>query len=485
MPTSIPYDHPSLTLGAVVDTQVLDSLDQVATLNQAIDAAQDKMNSLIMMKRSLAMTLNELLDMNVDVSDLKSEMKALDPQISQAATGYLNTRLKNETSIQKVREQLAELKQSHIESPVDFVKSTITQQPLAYESMKLDAQYFSFGGNLEDDTLSNIETYVKEANSDLGKGAGDLAKQATSQIQQQHRNHSISGTLIITACCMHRNVTLIEPLVLDLQKAVSIWNATVGKGDPIDTNDLATGPANSKPSTSESPSPGLSIISGAAYGSSFVGMVHILNTDSDGPAEEKIASLQEKLQLGGWLENLSGGFGVNESTLSEVKKTLSTQQVSSHVSLITMGAIPSISSSKIDMGVNRIMQPDPEAINAVLQATNKDADTSTIATGADDARQGNQLLSIQNAKIQTVMKGLEKIDHGSNQVMDINSLMNAFDNYIKSITDGATIVGSPVHFYIKKLVKSDLIKMWQKRHLAEKSLATAPPAADSDSPANS
>jgi len=284
---------------------------------------------------------------------------------------------------------------------------------------------------------------------------------------------------------MHRNVTLIEPLVLDLQKAVSIWNATVGKGDPIDTNDLASGPANSKPSTSESPSPGLSLISGAAYGSSFVGMVHILNTDSDGPAEEKIASLQEKLQLGGWLENLSGGFGVNESTLSEVKKTLSTQQVSSHVSLITMGAIPSISSSKIDMGVNRIMQPDPEAINAVLQATNKDADTSTIATGADDARQGNQLLSIQNTKIQTVMKGLEKIDHGSNQVMDINSLMNAFDNYIKSITDGATIVGSPVHFYIKKLVKTDLIKMWQKRHLAEKSLATAPPAADSDSRANS
>ena len=484
MPTSIPYDHPSLTLGAVVDTQVLDSLDQVASLNQAIDAAQDKMNSLITMKRSLSMTLNELLDMNVDVSNLKSEMKALDPQISQAATGYLNTRLKNEASIQKAREQLAELKQNHIESPVDFLKSNITQRPLAYESMKMDAQYFSFGGNLEDDTLSNIETYVKEANSELGKGAGDLAKQATGQIQQQHRNHSISGTLIITACCMHRNVSLIEPMVLDLQKAITIWNTTVGKGDLIDTSNLASTPPGSTAPASGSKSAGLSIISGAAYGSSFVGMVHILNTDSDGPADGKIASLQEKLQLGGWLENLTGGFGVNESTLSEVKKTLSTQQVSSHVSLIAMGAIPSISSSKIDMGVNRIMQPDPEAINAVLQAANKEADTPTVSTGADDARQGNQLLSIQNAKINTVMKGLEKIDHGSNQVMDINSLMNAFDNYIQSITNGATIVGSPVHFYLKNITKSDLIKMWQKRHLAEKTSAAAPQNDDTNNPSN-
>ncbi len=459
MPSSIAYDHPSLVLGTVVDSQLLDLLDQISTLQQGIEAAQEKMNSLILMRRSFVMTLNELLDMNIDVSDLESEIKSIDAQISASATSYMATRLKNEASIQRVKETLVELPtNSQMESPVDFAKSKISSQPLAYESMKLDAQYFSFASNLQNDTLANIETYIKSANADLGKGASDVAKEATNRIQQQHENHGIAGTLVITACCMHKNVSMIEPFVLDVDKAIAVWNATTGRKDIIDTSDPAAVAALSKSPANKNETD-ISVISGAAYGSSFVGMVHILNTEATTPPEIQIASLNDKLKLGGWLENAVGGFGVDDDTLKEVKRMLSSQKVSSHVSLVTMGAIPTISSTKIDLAVKQIAKPDPQAINQILQ---NDPETDNVAKAASDSREGNQQLTIQNAKIRSLVSSLDEIDQGSNEVMDINSLMSAFDNYLKVISSGDEATGAPIRFFTKKITKSLLVEGWLK-----------------------
>ena len=125
MPTSIPYDHPSLVLGSVVDPQILNNMDQIATLNQGVDAAQEKLNSLIMMKRSFSMTLNELSDMNVQVSDLEDEIKAIEPEITQAASAYLKTRLDSEKQIQQIKVNLSKFKVTQSDSPVDFGSSSL------------------------------------------------------------------------------------------------------------------------------------------------------------------------------------------------------------------------------------------------------------------------------------------------------------------------------------------------------------------------
>lgn len=51
----------------------------------------------------------------------------------------------------------------------------------------------------------------------------------------------------------------------------------------------------------------LSIITGASYGSSFVGMVHILKSDSmqTDDYEKLKTGFDEKLKLGGWLTPLA------------------------------------------------------------------------------------------------------------------------------------------------------------------------------------
>ena len=92
MPSSIPYNHPSLVLGNIVNPDILAKLRQIGVIQARIDAAQDKMNAYISMKRSLTMTVNELLGMNVDISALTARVEELDREIAQSAADYTGAR---------------------------------------------------------------------------------------------------------------------------------------------------------------------------------------------------------------------------------------------------------------------------------------------------------------------------------------------------------------------------------------------------------
>lgn len=473
MPANISYDHPSLVLGNIVNTKMLDLINKAGSLQGKIDLAREKMNSYVMMKRSLSMTINELTDMNVDVSDLKAKLKDLDASITTAATDYMNVRLESETGMQQFRMQLLELDAgTNAESPVDFSKTTIKHLPLASESLQLDAQYFSFGSNQEDDVIANVEKYIRESTGNLGARSDEMAKTASAQLGRQNQHHNLAGTLIITASCLHRNVSMLEPFALDVDKSVSAWNNQYAD-DRIDTDN----PEKIKTSLDETESAGeqqyLPVLSGAAYGSGFVGMVHIVKTDSaeSDVSEDMVVRLKEKLAIGGWLGNAAGSFGVDGGVMEEVKKMLSTQSISSHVSVIVMGAVPSIASSQLKSGVKRLLQPDADTISSTLKALqpSPDAPSTSIDAEADLAKAGNRLLNMQAANVQSVMRGLGDIDHGSNKVFDVNSLMTAFENYLQCIRDKDGSSGVPVKFYIKHITKKQLLELWHAKYYPSKS----------------
>lgn len=62
---SIPYD-PSLALGDIADEDILKNLEATAKAAAVVDAAQDELNALILTKRSLNMTLEELTGLAVE-----------------------------------------------------------------------------------------------------------------------------------------------------------------------------------------------------------------------------------------------------------------------------------------------------------------------------------------------------------------------------------------------------------------------------------
>ncbi|MBR9919258.1 MAG: hypothetical protein GYB31_00360 [Bacteroidetes bacterium] len=478
MPSSIPFVHPSLVLGNIVDSQLLKVLQNIEQQQAKVDAAQDKMNSFLQMKRSLSMTLNELAGMGVDVSTLTKKITEIDKKLVKAANNYITVKLTIEEGIQKLRESITKLDlQSYQESPVDFTRTEISRLPLGSDSIKFDAQYFSYGSNLEanpNETTAKIEDYIRESTSDLGaKPSGNLAKTVGKQVNVQRQKHSLAGTLILTATCTHKNTLMLSPLVVDAEKAIEAWNQAY-PGNVINGNDAESMKKleSSGAETKES----LTLISGVNMGSSFIGMVHILNTESlmqnmavtEGLAEK----LQERFTIGGWIEESSGGIGVDPDVAAEVRNILSAQNISSHVTMVSLGAIPSIKSNAISLGLRTLNGADNENLSkefTTIQQLNR-SDHKTVRSSAEAAKNGNRIMTINGARIKNVLEGLGRIDQKANQAMDINSLMIAFQDYLEEVKKGKS--GVPIHFYLKRLTKRNIARLWKEKYFPDEPITS-------------
>ncbi len=458
MATSIPYDHPSLVLGNIVDTRVLGFLHTIAGLQNKIDASHDKLNSHIALKRSLTMTISELMSLEVDTTAINEKINEIDTSITKAAQNYLDTRLKGEDDILNMREQMSQLEvEETMESPLDYSSAKVKNLPLSSESLKLDAQYFSYEQNK--DALSNIENYVRESTGDLGSKSTKLAKAASAQVYQQQKSHNLSGTLVITASCTHKNVAIIEPFNIDVDKAIDLWNSS--KTKKINTNIQSMMVLESQTTTKDQES--ISVISGAAYGSSFVGMVHVLSSETAAinPSEEVMKNLQEKIKLGGWIENMTGGFGVESSVLEDIKRVLNTHNINSHISLIVMGAVPSIASNNLMSGFKELAKPNDSKQFDTSYSTQNRVTKETSSKALTKYRRQSQR---ENKKDENLIHTLGSLDSKTNMVMDINSLMTAFNNYLNAIQEKEIIVGTPIHFYLKKITAQQVARLWIAKH---------------------
>ena len=85
MPSTIPFD-PSLVLGNIADPGKIEALQKVAEAKRPIDLAQDDLNSLIATERSLAITLQELINMQVDTKSLTKFTTQIDKVKKDLAT---------------------------------------------------------------------------------------------------------------------------------------------------------------------------------------------------------------------------------------------------------------------------------------------------------------------------------------------------------------------------------------------------------------
>ena len=84
---------------------------------------------------------------------------------------------------------------------------------------------------------------------------------------------------------------------------------------------------------------------------------------------------------------------------------------------------------------------------------------------ADSSLKGGQQMAMQSGLMQSVIQGLGTIDHGSNKVVDLNTLMNAFDNYITQAS-GEKSVGIPISFFFKKISKAQIARLWLDKYFA-------------------
>ncbi|WCT14413.1 hypothetical protein [Mucilaginibacter jinjuensis] len=471
MPSTIPYD-PSLVLGNLVSQEALDNLTAISAIQAPIDAAEDTMNSYIEMKRSIDMTIQELIDMNIDVTDLTQQSTDVGKSIQEAAVEYAKTKVEGLAKIQPLK---AKIKGVHdeIESPIDYNKSKTITMPLSADSLKMNVQYFSFDENDQDSSTqaSAVKGFVSEEVAGFGKSVQSQASSsAQSQMNSQYQRHDIAGTLVISITCTHKMAMLLAPLILDVDKAIRVWNK-VYKDEIMDpTNPDSMAAIISQPEQGDEKS--LTLLSGATYGSCFIGMVHILNTTTTRSSETMYSmaeSMQLQFKVSAFVSNAAGGFGLDSSFSNDAKNLLSTQSISSHCSLVTMGLIPSIKSNSVKMGVQQFKPDDAGPMNQLAQLQTATAsDDDTVNSAAEKARTGQQMMSIKNSQVQGMLASLATIDDGANKIIDINSMMDGMDDYIQQALKGN--IGVPINYYLKPITKKQLAEMWVAKYYPGKFL---------------
>lgn len=480
MPSSIPYD-PSLVLANIVSSDALKLVEQISALQAPVDAAQEQLNTLLAAKRSLQMTKTELMNIGIKTDKVSKSIGALDQRIEEAAADYCEEKIEAEEKIQPLR---ATIRSVHVEmeSPVDYMKTQIKSMPLASDSVNMDVQYFSNDTNKEEASslAGNVAGYVSATMGFLGESvSSQMTRAAASQVSDQVKKHNISGTLVISVSCTHKNASILAPFALNVDKGIKVWNHLFKEDKIIPTN-----PANmlqiAKEEAEGKDGKRFSIISGMSFGSSFVGMVHILNS-SNTSVGEKMNTVVETFQMQGKgvldmaaaFNGASGGFGANESMAKSVKNLLSSQDINCHATMICMGVIPSLVANEVQIGVDKFANFDPksslEALATIQNATVADQDT--VKQAADAARTGAQMMSMKNSEMKAALSALAEIDDGKNKIVDVNSMMTALEDYLKKAADGTS--GVPINYYLKDITKGMLAEMWAAKYYPGKYLSIA------------
>ncbi|WP_444931569.1 hypothetical protein ACJJIF_07290 [Microbulbifer sp. SSSA002] len=468
MSYSIPFD-PALTLGNIVPNDHIEVLKEIDGLQREVDKEKEKLNSQIMLKHEIELTKQELVNTGVQVDNLEEKISDIAEEISTTAENYADVALAKYPEIQEARASLPAINSS-IESPIDLNKSEIKRTPISSDSMSMNAQYFSYEENFQasSDVMAQISSYISASTSFMGSSrSAEISNSVQTQIQQQIEHHSVAGTLLITANCTHKQSSMYAPFIIDVDKGVRAWNAVFQDNANllIDTSDPNSiwQIANSDPAEET-----MNILSGATYGSSFVGMVHVLRDNTTRSAQQMqaaAASLQVQMDAGSWFADVSGGFGVDASFAESVKSVLSSSSISSHVTLVTHGVIPTIQANTVSHVIKGFSDDDmAETMNKLAGLQNRTADKhDSLRESAEAARTGARLIALESAKLESAVTAVKKLDGASNKMLDIDTLMTAFTYYVDQAAAGEA--GVPINFFIKPINRRQLAEMWVAKHI--------------------
>lgn len=423
---SIPY-HPSLALGSILDTSLTAKLTKILQAAAPADSAQEKLNALILAKRSLDMLRFEMAGMNIPLDKIESAVESLNQRIAQAAQDYASATL---TSVDAVLAAKTELVNgsvvASVDSPIDFASSSLIPAALGADSLKLDAQYFS--NDEPQKVMAALRDAVAGMTAVLGNDRSSaITTTSTTLAADQYLHHEVEGTLVFAASCTHRYVCRFAPLVLDPDKAARAWNFLY-PDDPIDlTGDGKTEPSADRDGKTDEHA--LNIISGAAFGSSFVGMAHILQQEASAVAEDLealVKKLQPALDLAAEVEEKTGEERAASPVLATAKAMLERSKRDSHCSFVCMGVIPNIASS--------------------------------LDVPASSAR----------AKLES------SADRSTSQMLDLGSLMAAFENYLAQVRGGLLprsdaqakpeAIGVPLTYFFTRITKQEVQSCWNAKY---------------------
>jgi hypothetical protein len=337
--------------------------------------------------------------------------------------------------------------------------------------MIVDAQYFR-NEDERDGSGAHASAVAVSASATISsiwgpKFSTSAASSVKKTVLNQTSQHNIEGTLVITASCTHKQTDLFAPFVMDPEKAVYAWN-WMFPDDQIQTTrpeTLVQAIENVSANGTDDQKKFLSLLSGQTIGSSFVGMVHILRTEKTDSTQTSSASASKfasEFEWGGFFASGKGAFGVDSDFSNNIKNMLSTNDITSHCSLVTMGIIPSLKSNVLETSISQ-MKPNATEVMGQLSAIQgaTDTDINSVSSEASKAKVGQQFMELNNSYIKEVVSNVTQSDKEANKIIDVNSLMTAFDDYVQKAEAGKS--GVPINFFVRHIDKPMIAKAWLKK----------------------
>lgn len=440
----------SLVLGGVASTRLMAIIDEIGRINRLIELAEERVDELTLTKQKLSMKLHELKSMGIDVSSVESKIGEMDKKIASATGSYLDTFISSQEQIQRLSEEKAQIEAEDLSADrsICLLQGEIVSKPLFYDSLKMNSDYFSF-------TADNSETDLTRLSNFVNQGVNEkVASEAISQLNNYIGSSDYTGSLVITASCTHKNVCFFEEITYDPYEAANIWNHLHAESEKI-VFPVALIPA-------EDIGEPLTVIRGAAYCSGFVGMIHFFRS-GNGTSDEHtfpIEQIREKLQLGSWLSAMSGELGVDKHILDDVRSLLVSNEIRSHISIVTDGMIPEIKSGEV-----RAILPDLTKAFAELSKRlpeEKDSNT-TFSSSSRENLDRMRRLNTFNTSVAAMLGAMSKCEEEKDKTFDLNTLLTVFDNYVEG-TGKDSFIGIPVYYYTCRITRNDILRTWMEKY---------------------
>mmetsp|Transcript_12868 Transcript_12868/g.18905 ORF Transcript_12868/g.18905 Transcript_12868/m.18905 type:complete len:500 (+) Transcript_12868:166-1665(+) len=470
--TSIPAD-PTLVLGMIIQPEKIDQLMQIADLQKPVNNANDRLNNLIASDYKLQMIYNQMVNLNVDLESLEKlddEKLRLKAETAKAAIDYAEEVIKSEAAVREAKDKMSQMQISRqIESPIDFKQSKIEQFPLSFDSLKFDVQFFQ---SLDSDDSStahaqSISKHISVAFSAaiIPSVSADLVNSAHESVAKQTSSSRLEGTIVITANATHKQADLMAPCVMDPVKLLTAWNFTY-QDDYLGVDPEQMMNSALKRETSEDRDRVLHILTGVSRGSAFVGYVHILKderTNTTSRATSTASAVKGTVEANMFAMSLTGSYSMSKDASASMNSLLSTSMLNNQASLTCMGVIPSIVSNSMETAVQNL-SPDPQQIMSQLTAIQGASDAGvnqSMEAQASDAKTGAQFIALNSEYLKTSVAALGDETRISNKVIDTNSMMTAFEDYLKKAIEGNC--GIPINYFIKEVSKSMVARTYVKK----------------------
>jgi len=469
--TSIPYD-PTLTMGNLVSLQKIKDLMNIAECEKPQVNAESRLRALTLSNYKMKMVALEMENMgipSVDQAFLNGEIVKLKSSMSKAAIDFAIETIKCQNRLFELLDLQNQKSISvEVESPMDYSLAKVKQFPFSSDSMSFDVQYFrnESGRDTSGAHASTISAHVHAAVKMGVSGDGSLGMDVRNTLESQSTRHNIAGTIVITATCNHRQADIIAPCVLDPKKSVEAWNASFPYDrlytDPVSMYKAAMPATESdlaKSAKSFFGQNAMYLLNGCTRGSSFVGFVHILQvegTDTTQVSHALAGEMKVSIERNMALSSMSGGFGVGGNVASSLKNLVSTSKIENHCSLITRGILPNIAANEMATTI-ATLKPEPQEVMEQLSAISN-ASSTTVSNNSKgfqemgkEGKTGQQFMNLNSDFAQKTISSVKNINTKDNKVIDTNSLMNAFTDYINKAEKGNC--GVPINFFVKRITK--------------------------------